>query len=227
MSDKIRSMFDSISDKYDSLNNVLSLGIHHIWRRKAVKSLNLKDNKRILDLATGTGDFAFEFEKQNNKSLIKGVDFSNKMLDIARIKSKRINSNVEFLHGDAMKLAFDSNSFDICSMGFGIRNTDDPLLSLKEIHRVLDNNGKLIILEFGEQKRFIKFVYMNIFLKIMPLIAKLFKVNKDAYTYLPESSLKFPSGEHFISLMKTAGFVNTSYKKYSLGICFYYYGEKA
>lgn len=228
MSEKIRNMFTDISGKYDILNDVLSFGIHRIWRKKVVKISGIADKKNvsILDLATGTGDLAISFKRKiGNKGKVTGIDFSEAMLELAREKAKVNNLEIEFLAGDATSLAFEDNTFDISSIAFGIRNVDSVTDCINEMARVVKQDGKVIILEFGQPDGFFSYIYKIYSKYIIPIIGKLISKNFNAYNYLQESSAKFLCREEFLEIMNSTGkFSETFYKQLSFGIAFIYVG---
>lgn len=226
MSQYVQKMFASIADKYDLLNDVLSFGIHKWWRRKSVMLSEPQIDSKILDIACGTGDFSFEFERYS-KNVI-GLDFCKEMLEIARQKAEKRNSSIKFIQGDALKLPFSDNQFDIVSIGFGIRNVDDVQKSIQEIHRVLKKGGRAVILEFGKPKnpimRLIYGFYSNY---IMPLIGKLLAKSKEAYTYLPVTANKFPCREDFLKIVQnSANFSKLKYYSLNFGIAYIYLLKK-
>ncbi|MFH1050979.1 MAG: bifunctional demethylmenaquinone methyltransferase/2-methoxy-6-polyprenyl-1,4-benzoquinol methylase UbiE [bacterium] len=228
MSEKIQNMFSDISRKYDILNDVLSFGIHRIWRRKVVKisGISGKDNVSILDLATGTGDLAIAFKRTTgNSGKISGIDFSEEMLKIAREKAKKNNLEIVFEKGDANALEFEDNSFDIASIAFGIRNVDSVIACLNEMARVVKPGGKVIILEFGQPQGLFSHIYKFYSKYIIPILGKIISKNFSAYNYLQDSSAKFPCREEFIKIMQSTGkFSDTDYKQLAFGIAFIYVG---
>jgi len=226
MSQFVQNMFASISKKYDLLNDILSFGIHKKWRRKSVLLASPDNSSKVLDIACGTGDFAFEFERFTPN--IIGIDFCREMLEIARQKASKRNSSVQFIQGDALNLPFEDATFDIVSIGFGIRNVDNVNKSLSEMHRVLKPSGKAVILEFGQPKNsFFRFIY-NIYSKyIMPFIGKIFARSKEAYTYLPKTAAKFPCRNDFFNIARnSADFVKMNYYSLTFGIAYIYILEK-
>jgi len=226
MSQFVQNMFASISKKYDLLNDILSFGIHKKWRRKSVQLVSPNSNSRLLDIACGTGDFAFEFERYTSN--IVGIDFCEEMLEIARQKANKRNSRVQFIQGDALNLPFEDASFDIVSIGFGIRNVDDVNKSISEMYRILKPGGKAVILEFGQPKNSLfRFVY-NIYSKyIMPFIGNIFARSKEAYTYLPTTAGAFPCRNDFLDIArKSAYFNNMEYYTLTFGIAYIYILEK-
>lgn len=225
MSNKIRDMFDKIAGRYDLMNGILSLGVHKKWRRVAAESSALYDNARILDLATGTGDLAFEFERICPTCHITGLDFSEEMLAIARQKAAKRNSRVDFVSGDAMDLPFTDESFDLISIAYGIRNTDEPLTVLREMRRLTKPGGSIVILEFGKNKGFARLLNLFVFKIIMPIAGAVFAGNPKAYSYLQDSSSRFPGGEEFLEMMREAGISDVSCRNLSMGITFLYSGK--
>ena len=224
----VTRMFDGIAEKYDFLNHVLSFGIDILWRKKATKRIHFKPNHHHLDLATGTGDFAFEIASYDPEKIV-GLDISKEMIKIANHKkeSKNDKTKFEFLIGDAENLPFEDQSFHSVSIGFGIRNFGDKHKALKEIHRILKENGQLIILEFAKNRTPIIGSLFNFYFKnILPKIGAFFSKDKEAYRYLPDSVETFPTQDEFKDLIKSAGFSTVRYKNYSFGISTLFYAEK-
>lgn len=227
--EQVALMFNNISKTYDFLNHFLSLGIDIIWRKKAIKEL-LKDKpQQILDVATGTGDFAFEAIKILHPQKIIGVDISQGMLDVAetKIKKRGLGQVFEVRLGDSEKLLFSDEAFDAVTVAYGVRNFENLELGLSDIHRVLKIGGKAVILEFSKPKAFpIKQLYNFYFHYITPTIGKLFSKDKSAYSYLPESVAAFPDGEAFVKLMQQVGFKQTKCRPLAFGVCSIYTGIK-
>ncbi len=226
--EQVASMFNNIAKTYDFLNHFLSLGIDIIWRKKAIKELKDLKPKLILDVATGTGDFAFEALSLNPDKII-GVDISSGMLAIAQEKiiKKNESDRFEVRLGDSEKLLFDDNTFDATIVSFGVRNFENLDKGLKDINRVLKTGGKLVVLEFSNPKKFpIKQFYNFYSFQILPLFGKLFSNDAKAYTYLPESVKAFPDGDNFLLRMKEAGFNTTKCIVLGFGICSIYTGVK-
>jgi demethylmenaquinone methyltransferase / 2-methoxy-6-polyprenyl-1,4-benzoquinol methylase len=225
---QVKAMFDNIAKRYDFLNHFLSLGIDKRWRKKAVGLLQKENPGLILDIATGTADFAIESLALGPGS-IKGIDISEQMLEIGRKKIKKINAEnkIELLLGDSEKINFEDNLFDAATVGFGVRNFEDPAKGLSEIYRVLKKNGTLIVLEFSTPEKFpVKQLYRFYFGTILPLIGKIISKDPRAYTYLPESVKAFPSGKNFLILMNDSGFINTKCIPLTFGIVSIYTGKK-
>jgi len=221
-------MFNKISKRYDFLNHFLSLGIDISWRRKAIRMLAPYSPKYILDIATGTGDFALEAMKLNPERII-GVDISTGMLEIGRLKilEKGLEESIRLEFGDSERLGFKDNNFDAVIVSFGVRNFEDLTRGLKEMHRVLKPEGTLVILEFSKPEKFpFKQVYGWYFKNILPGIGRIVSKDKSAYRYLPESVEHFPSGQGFLEVLKTAGFNNCICKKLTFGISSVYLAKK-
>ena len=226
---QVADMFNNISKTYDFLNHFLSLGIDIIWRKKAINELKKDNPQLILDVATGTGDFAFEALSILKPKKIIGVDISQGMLDIAqqKIAKRRVQDRFEVKLGDSEKLPFEANEFDAVTVAYGVRNFENLEVGLADIHRVLKSGGKAVVLEFSKPKAFpVKQLYNFYFTYITPGIGKLFSKDARAYTYLPESVAAFPDGERFIVLMQKAGFKNTKCRPLAFGICSIYTGVK-
>ncbi len=219
-------MFDNIAHRYDFLNRFLSLGIDRSWRKKAVKMLAKHQPKRILDVATGTADFAIETLKINPEEVI-GVDISEGMLEKGREKLvKKGISKIRLETGDSENLQFDDASFDAVIVAFGVRNFENLEKGLNEINRVLRSGGLVMILEFSKPRGLFSLVYKAYFNLILPLWGKIFSGDNAAYTYLPESVKAFPEGEDFKGIMQNCGYQKVSDRRLSFGICSIYSGIK-
>ncbi len=226
MSRSIRNMFNDIATRYDSLNTILSLGIHHLWRKRTVKTVILPEGAKVLDCATGTADLAIAFSKYyGKKAKITGLDFSMKMLEIGQTKIRNNSKNIDLINGDILCLPFNDNIFDASTIAFGIRNVDNVKSGLAEMARVTKPGGKVLVLEFG-QPLGIMFGLYKIYSKFwMPVVGKLLSIDKGAYTYLPATSLKFPCRDKFIDIMNETGmYEQTAYKTFTFGIAYLYVG---
>ncbi|TZF84885.1 bifunctional demethylmenaquinone methyltransferase/2-methoxy-6-polyprenyl-1,4-benzoquinol methylase UbiE [Pedobacter sp. BS3] len=227
--EQVASMFNSISKTYDFLNHFMSLGIDIIWRKKAIGELKKNKPQHILDVATGTGDFAFEALKILKPEKITGVDISQGMLDIAarKIKQRNLADKFEVRLGDSEKLLFDSDTFDAVTVAYGVRNFENLEKGLADMLRVLKPGGKAVILEFSKPKVFpVKQLYNFYFHYITPAIGKLFSKDSNAYSYLPESVQAFPDGKNFTALMNKIGYRDTKSRPLAFGICSIYTGIK-
>lgn len=225
---QIIRMFDSISGSYDFINHLLSLGIDIYWRKRAIKFLRKFSPKNILDIATGTGDFAIEAIKLNPERII-GVDISEKMLANARKKINKLHleNKIKFLLADCEKLPFEDDSFDAIIVGFGVRNFENLSKGLLEMYRALDKNGTVIILEFSKPKAFlIKNIFNFYFKNILPFVGRLISKDEKAYSYLPQSVENFPEGKDFLKILDQSGFNSLKQIKLTFGIASIYIGEK-
>ncbi len=226
--EKVVGMFNSIAPTYDFLNHFLSLNIDKVWRRKLVKLVAPYKPERILDVASGTGDLAIALNKLKPSGIV-GVDISEGMLEVGRkkIARKGLSNVITLLYGDSENLPFPTNSFNAVTVSFGVRNFAHLDLGLSDMCRVLKPGGVVAVLEFSMPRRFpVVQLYKFYFLKMLPFFGKMFSGHSDAYTYLPESVLQFPSGEKFLKLMEDAGFSNVKEKRLSFGIASIYTGEK-
>ena len=222
-------MFDNIAFRYDFLNHFLSAGIDGWWRKKAISQLSSVNPKKILDVATGTGDMAILSYKILQPDKIIGIDISGGMLEFGRKKIEAIGlqKQIELLKGDSETIFFDDNSFDAVTVAFGVRNFENLELGLMEIKRVLQPGGKLIILEFTRPhlpvfKGIYKF-YLNV---IASRIGRMISKNNNAYQYLNDSVQQVPERKTFLNILEKLGYKNTSYKTLTLGICSIYCAEK-
>ncbi|MDB4602887.1 bifunctional demethylmenaquinone methyltransferase/2-methoxy-6-polyprenyl-1,4-benzoquinol methylase UbiE [Cyclobacteriaceae bacterium] len=226
--EQIAAMFNSISGKYDFLNHFLSLGIDILWRKRAVRLLKKHQPKLILDIATGTGDFAIEALSLNPEKII-GVDISEGMLSVGREKliKKNLTDKIELISGDSEFLPFKDNFFDAVIVSFGVRNFENLEKGLSDMLRVLKPGGKVVILEFSKPKSFpFKQIYQFYFQWILPKIGKLISKNHAAYTYLPDSVEAFPDGDDFLNILNKIGFQKNQCTPLTLGISSIYSGFK-
>ena len=226
--EQVAQMFDNIAFRYDLLNSILSLGIHKGWRKDCVKLLREHKPKLILDVATGTGDFAIECVQLHPEKIV-GVDISEGMMKFGRekIKKKGLEKLITLEYGDAETISFPDNTFDAIVVGFGVRNFENLEKGLINLHRVLKPGGKLVILEFSNPRNgFIRWAYNFYFNKVTPFIGRLFSKDIRAYTYLPESVKAFPDNERFTDILKKVNYTQTSYKSLCFGISAIYEGSK-
>jgi demethylmenaquinone methyltransferase/2-methoxy-6-polyprenyl-1,4-benzoquinol methylase len=216
---QVALMFDNISRKYDLLNHVLSFGIDRVWRRKAIK---------ILDIATGTGDFAIQALNLNPEIVI-GIDISKGMIEQGRHKiyKKNLNDRIELRKGDSENLGFKDNKFDAVIVAFGVRNFEKLNKGLSEMLRVLNANGKVVILEFSQPGKFpFRQIYGLYFKYLLPFIGRVVSKDHSAYTYLPESVQAFPEGNDFLKILSDVGFKDTKCIPLTFGISSIYFGTK-
>ncbi len=226
---QVENMFNKIAFRYDFLNRFLSAGIDKEWRKKAIRQLVSLQPKTILDVATGTGDFAITSYNILKPEKITGIDISDGMLDIGRkkVEKLKLEKKIELLNGDSEAILYDDNSFDAVTVAFGVRNFEDLEKGLSEIYRVLKPGGKLIVLECSRPSLpIIKNLY-NFYLNyITPKVGKLISKNKDAYQYLNNSVQQFPEKKTFTHILNQLGYRHAFYKTLTLGICTIYCGEK-
>lgn len=225
---QVARMFDNISSDYDFLNHFLSLGIDIAWRKKAIKMLKPLKPKSILDVATGTGDFAIEALRLKPDKII-GVDISDGMLSVGRqkIKNKKLDGIIELRNGDSEKLPFEKNNFDAVIVAFGVRNFESLKNGLSEMLRVVRPGGMVVILEFSKPAKFpFKQLYNFYFKFVLPKIGRWVSKDSSAYTYLPESVQAFPDGEGFVKILDQLGYKNTRCKPLTFGISSLYIGTK-
>ncbi len=227
--EKIRSMFAQVAGNYDKANSVLSMGIHHLWRKKLVKISGAQLGHHVLDCATGTGDLALEFKKTVGSSgKVIGTDFCAEMLEPAPEKSRKQNLPVEFAQADVMDLNYPDNTFDISSISFGIRNVGDPVKGLNEMARVTKSGGAVMVLEFGQATMPVFAPLFNFYSeKVLPIVGGWVTGQKDAYQYLQKSSAAFPCREEFVQLMKKTGqFSDVQFYSLTGGVAYIYKGIK-
>jgi demethylmenaquinone methyltransferase / 2-methoxy-6-polyprenyl-1,4-benzoquinol methylase len=217
---QVAKMFNNISGNYDFLNHFLSLGIDKGWRKKAVQILKPLAPKMILDVATGTGDFALQALELNPTKVI-GIDISDGMLHVGRkkVENRQLANKVELLNGDSENLQFEENKFDAVTVGFGVRNFENLEKGLAEILRVMKPGAMLVVLEFSKPRAFpFKQIYSFYFKSILPRLGRIVSKDKSAYTYLPESVDAFPDGKDFENILQKVGFKKTTCKPLTFGI---------
>ena len=226
--EEVAEMFNNISAKYDFLNHFLSLGIDKLWRKKAVKMLRSVNPTRILDIATGTGDFALESLVLKPTQIV-GLDISSGMLEHGRVKMKKkgVDHIITMQQGDSEDIPYEDNYFDGLTVGFGVRNFENLEKGLGEMLRVVRPGGKLIILEFSKPKKFpIKQLFAFYSKNIIPILGKSISKDSNAFTYLPESVAAFPEGKNFENILAKVGFKDISSTLVSGGIATIYAGTK-
>jgi demethylmenaquinone methyltransferase/2-methoxy-6-polyprenyl-1,4-benzoquinol methylase len=228
--ERIRRMFDGIAPKYDFLNHLLSLNIDRTWRKRVVKEVPVSSGP-ILDMCTGTGDLAFEYDRAYKGTIpITGADFSGAMLERAVAKSAKRGSQdrIQFLQADAQNLPFPDNHFEIATVAFGLRNVTDPIKGLSEMTRVIRPGGTIAVLEFSRPKHwFLGRMYRAYFRYLLPRVGQIFsKSDEQAYDYLPESVMQFPDGEDLARIMRERGMVDVRFIPLTCGISTLYIGRK-
>jgi demethylmenaquinone methyltransferase/2-methoxy-6-polyprenyl-1,4-benzoquinol methylase len=227
--EKIQQMFGTIAPRYDLLNRMLSFGIDRRWRRKAVRLLKYREGARILDVATGTGDVALEIARTTPPSVkITGADFCKEMVDLGQIKAAQspYADRIDFKVAPCEDLPFPNETFDSITIAFGIRNVVDRKLGLAEMWRVLRPGGRMIILEFSTPRSHLfRQIYYFYFRRLLPVIGGLISTY-NAYKYLPDSVLEFPSHEEFAAMIEDAGFHSVHIRELTFGIASIYIGDK-
>ncbi len=226
--EQVAKMFDNISENYDGLNRVISLGIDVSWRKKVVKLVGENNPKQILDIATGTGDLAIMMASLNPDKII-GLDISKGMLEVGKKKIAKANlsEKIEMIVGDSEDMPFKDNTFDAITVSFGVRNFENLDKGLTEIKRILKPNGKLVILETSNPTKFpFKQGYKLYTTLILPIIGKLFSKDKVAYSYLSESANHFPFGVAFNNILQKNGFKNAKDKPVTFGVASIYTATK-
>jgi demethylmenaquinone methyltransferase/2-methoxy-6-polyprenyl-1,4-benzoquinol methylase len=222
---RIRSMFASISTRYDRANTVLSGGVHHLWRKKAVRVSQAKAGDHVLDCATGTGDLAIAFKKAVGPTgRVLGTDFVPEMLGVAKTKAR----DIDFEVADVTRLPYADASFDVASISFGIRNVNEPRKGIAEMARCVRKSGRVLVLEFGQpQSRAFGAFYDFYRRKVLPKLGGIVTGEQDAYEYLERSAGRFPCGDAFVQLMReSAEFESISVTPLTFGIAYLYCGVK-
>lgn len=229
---KVRAMFAAIASSYDLNNRLHSFGRDQAWRRRAVREAGVRAGDRVLDVACGTGDLTQLFARTHAAGVV-GLDFTQEMLEIARRKRARLRpragAKIEYVEGDAMKLPFPDASFDVVSIAFGLRNVGQPRRALGEFARVLRKGGRLVVLEF-DRPSVPLFAWLNDMYCgwLMPRSATLISGDRSgAYKYLPRSVGSFMSRRELLEALRDAGFVQTTARGLTMGICACYRGERA
>ncbi len=225
----VSQMFDNIAPNYDRLNHLMSFDIDKGWRRKAVAQLAPYSPKSILDVATGTGDFAILLAQSLKPESVIGVDISTRMMSIGKEKADKagLADVITFQKGDCMQLPFEAGSFDAVTSAFGIRNFQDLDMGLSEMCRILKKGGHLSVVELSSPKSFpmkqLFKVYSHV---VLPTYGKIISHDKSAYEYLTKTIEAFPQGEQMVEILKKAGFSKASFKRLTYGICTMYFAEK-
>ena len=226
---KVQGVFTSVASKYDVMNDVMSLGVHRIWKEAMMDWLAPRPSQKLLDVAGGTGGISFKFLKRAGSGHATVLDITENMLieGRKRAEANQVLDSLNWVVGDAMALPFADNSFDVYTISFGIRNVTRPQEALNEAFRVLRPGGRLMVLEFSQipvplaQKAY-DFYSFN----VIPRMGKLIANDRDSYQYLIESIRKFPNQETFLSMVRQAGFENANYRNLSLGISALHSGWK-
>ncbi|MEO5742206.1 MAG: bifunctional demethylmenaquinone methyltransferase/2-methoxy-6-polyprenyl-1,4-benzoquinol methylase UbiE [Vicinamibacterales bacterium] len=227
-SSRIAGMFDAIAGRYDFLNHLLSAGLDKRWRRQAIEMLQLTGREVVLDLCTGTADLALAATSgQDRARRVVGVDFSAAMLQVGKTKIDSSTRAIDLVRGDATRIPLGDSSVDATTMGFGIRNVEQPALACREIARVLRPGGTLVILEFSlPRSPALRNFYLWYFRRILPLIGRVISQHPRAYNYLPESVEAFPSPGEFSEQLKQAGFGTVRAVPLTFGVVYMFVATK-
>ena len=226
---RVQGVFNSVASKYDVMNDVMSMGIHRIWKDAMMDWLAPRAGQRLLDVAGGTGDISFRFLKRAGSGHATVLDLTEPMLVEGRKRAEadQMAASLDWVVGDAMSLPFDNNSFDVYTISFGIRNVTRPQEALNEAFRVLRPGGRLMVLEFSQiPNPAMQWAYDRYSFNVIPPMGKLIANDADSYQYLVESIRKFPDQETFLGMVKNAGFENAKYRNLTMGIAALHSGWK-
>ena len=226
---QVERMFNSIASTYDKLNGILSLGIDNFWRRDAIKKLKPYHPQQILDVATGTGDFAILAQRILSPNKIIGIDISEKMIEMGKekIEAKGLENSITLKQQDCREMNFPNNIFDAVTVAFGVRNFENIDQAFSEIRRVLKTNGIFLFLELSTPQHFPMKQLYNMYSRFfIPFIGRLISSDKNAYQYLPQSISAFPQGEKMLNILEKNSFHILQYKTYTAGICSLYMAQK-
>ena len=228
--ERVRAHFDAVAKRYDLMNTLLSFGIHYLWKRTAVRLLELREGESFLDICGGTGDLSVIAARRIGPcGTIVLYDINRAMMEAGRRKRTHAGERGRILHvqGDAQCAALRSGAFDAAIVGFGVRNLHDRAAGLREIHRVLKPGGRFVCLEFSRPTAaWFRFLYDFYSFRIMPILGRLFAGSKQAYTYLPESIRLFPSPKELSGVLEGIGFREVCYRRLTNGIACVHSGVK-
>ena len=227
--EQVEQLFDNIAPTYDALNHTLSFGFDRAWRRKAIRALAAYNLVSVLDVATGTGDFALAIARELKLRQVTAVDISEGMMSVGREKAARegLHDVVCFQKEDCSHLSFSDDSFDAVTVTFGVRNFENLDACLCEMHRVLNKGGHLVLLELSYPHNSLWRFLFNIYSKVvMPVVGRIISGDDSAYTYLPETMAAFPQGEVMREILLKNGFSQACFRRLTMGICTLYIAEK-
>ena len=220
--DDVSKMFDDVAHRYDFLNDLLSLGRTKAWRRVVTSIIAPKPGMKILDIAAGTGSSSRPLVDKGAE--VTALDFSHGMIE----QGRKQNKNINFVQGDALKLPFEDNSFEVTTISFGLRNTSNTEKALKEALRVTKDGGRIVVAEFSHPVNPVfKKIYLNYLMKALPVIVKKISKNPDAYIYLAESIRAWPDQAELASIMRDSGFKSVAWQDLTFGIVAVHIGYKA
>lgn len=226
---QVREMFNSIAPAYDVMNRMMTMGIDTIWRRKAVDMLRDYNPRRILDVATGTGDLAFLIDQRLKPDTLLGIDLSEGMLSVAREKAaeRGVADRVSFAIEDCLSLSLPDNSYDAITVAYGVRNFENLKQGFAEMYRVLSPGGVLCVIELSTPEHFpFRQLYKFYTYTIIPLVGSIISRDKQAYSYLPRSVAAVAQGEEMLDIFRSVGFKNCRLRRLTFGACTIYMGEK-
>lgn len=226
---QVREMFNSIAPAYDVMNRMMTMGIDTIWRRKAVDMLRDYNPRRILDVATGTGDLAFLIDQRLKPDTLLGIDLSEGMLSVAREKAaeRGVADRVSFAIEDCLSLSLPDNSYDAITVAYGVRNFENLKQGFAEMYRVLSPGGVLCVIELSTPEHFpFRQLYKFYTYTIIPLVGRIISRDRQAYSYLPRSVAAVAQGEEMLDIFRSVGFKNCRLRRLTFGACTIYMGEK-
>ena len=226
---RVQGVFNSVSSKYDVMNDVMSFGVHRIWKDMMMDWLAPRADQKLLDVAGGTGDIAFKFLERSGSGHATVLDLTASMLTEGqnRAEAQRMTNQINWVVGDAMNLPFEDNLFDVYTISFGIRNVTRPQEALKEAYRVLKPGGRIMVLEFSQIPVPLgQWLYDRYSFNLIPKMGEMITNDRASYQYLVESIRKFPDQETFLGMIKSAGFENVKYRNLTLGIACLHSGWK-
>lgn len=228
---RVAGVFHSVASKYDLMNDLMSGGVHRLWKRFTIELSAVRKGHKVLDIAGGTGDLAYQFSKLvGDEGQVILSDINSSMLNVGRDRliDRGVNQNVQYVQLDAQHIPFEDNSFDCITIAFGLRNVTDKDLALRSILRVLKPGGRLLVLEFSKPRnKLLEKVYDEYSFRLLPAIGKLVTNDADSYRYLAESIRMHPDQQTLKGMMENAGFIDTEYHNMTGGIVALHKGIKA
>ena len=226
---RVKGIFDGLAPDYDKMNDIISLGTHRSWRTKTMQAITVPKNGQILDVAAGTGDWTIALAQELDQGHVTGFDLSAEMLAVAREKvvAAGVSFWVTLTQGNAMALPYEDNTFDLVTIGFGLRNLPDPVKGLAELYRVLKPGGELVVLETSQPDNpVIKPFWKMYFKGLMPVMGKVFAHDKSSYDYLEQTTEEFMTYQELATVMRQTGFEGVSYERFNFGAAAAHFGRK-